>query len=163
MKINITDSDNTRPLWRESLPTLYQSLPHPKLAQAQRFHYGSIYFRDQLDKPKKVFTEIEKPELLLLNFRRQIEEETKRAQKKSMLPNTLVLDKRAKKTTLDGRQSEKFALTQRNGSESCYLGKTNIKDATSTLSRRKFFSSSKRIDLSKPNNAFPGPGAYFTE
>ena len=49
--------------------------------QANRFHYGSIYFKDEVNKPKKVFTEFEKPELLLQNFRRHIEEITLRVKK----------------------------------------------------------------------------------
>lgn len=56
MKIKLTESDNTRLLWKEPSHTLYQSLPHTSLDQAKRFHYGSIYFRDEINRPKKVFT-----------------------------------------------------------------------------------------------------------
>jgi hypothetical protein len=83
MKIKLNETDTTRLLWRDSPCTLRNVLQNPSMDQAQRFHYGSIYFKDEVNKPKKVFTEFEKPELLLMNFRRQIDEATMRAAKKS--------------------------------------------------------------------------------
>jgi hypothetical protein len=72
MKIKLTPKDTNKMLWHDSPCTLRNVLQNPSMDQAHRFHYGSIYFKDEVNKPKKVFTEFEKPELLLLNFRRQI-------------------------------------------------------------------------------------------
>ena len=81
MKIKLRHKDTGKLLWHDSPCTLRNVLQNPSMDHSHRFHYGSIYFKDEVNKPKKVFTEFEKPELLLLNFRRQIEEVTLRAKK----------------------------------------------------------------------------------
>ena len=50
------------------------------------------------------------------------------------------------------------------GNRSSYLGSYEVKDLTDRLrgSKRNFYSSN-RIDLSKPDNFFPGPGTYLTQ
>jgi hypothetical protein len=72
MKIKLNTKDTSRLLWTRSPCTLSNALQNPSIDQAPRFHYGSIYFKDEVNKAKKVFTEFEKPELILINFRRQI-------------------------------------------------------------------------------------------
>ena len=81
--------DTSKLLWRDSPCTLRCVLQNPSMDNAQRFHYGSIYYKDDVNRPKKVFTEFEKPELLLLNFRRQLEEVNIRARKISGGKNNL--------------------------------------------------------------------------
>jgi hypothetical protein len=56
MKIKLNKYDTARLLWRDSPCTLRNTLQNPSLDVAPRFHYGSIYFRDEVNKPKKVFT-----------------------------------------------------------------------------------------------------------
>lgn len=57
MKIKLGEADTARLLWRESPCTLSSALVNPYIDKAKRFHYGSIYFRDEVNRPKKVFTE----------------------------------------------------------------------------------------------------------
>jgi hypothetical protein len=56
MKIKLAQTDTARMLWRDSPCTLRNGLHNPSMNNARRFHYGSIYFRDEVNKPKKVFT-----------------------------------------------------------------------------------------------------------
>lgn len=51
-----SNTNTTRLLWRDSPCTLGCVLNNPPIDQAKRFHYGSIYFKDEVNKPKKVFT-----------------------------------------------------------------------------------------------------------
>lgn len=53
--------DTGKLLWNDSPCTLRNVVQNPSMDNAQRFHYGSIYFKDEVNKPKKVFTEFEKP------------------------------------------------------------------------------------------------------
>lgn len=48
--------DTGKLLWNDSPCTLRNVVQNPSMDNAQRFHYGSIYFRDEVNKPKKVFT-----------------------------------------------------------------------------------------------------------
>lgn len=83
MRIKLRTEDTNKLLWRDSPCTLRNTLQNITIDRSSRFHLGSIYHQDQINKAKKVFTELEKPELLLLNFRRQISEATARRQSKS--------------------------------------------------------------------------------
>ncbi len=49
-------TDTNRLLWRESPCTLRNVLQNPSMDNSKRFHYGSIYYKDEVNKPKKVFT-----------------------------------------------------------------------------------------------------------
>ena len=62
----------TDKLWRNSPCSNNYVLQNPSMDQTQRFNYGSIYYKDEVDKPKKIFTPFEKPDLVLLDFRRLI-------------------------------------------------------------------------------------------
>lgn len=42
--------------------------------KSERFRLFSIYHKDDVNKPKPVFNDIEKPELLLIQFRKEIDE-----------------------------------------------------------------------------------------
>ena len=44
-------------LWRNSPCSQNYVLQNPSMDLSRKFHYGSIYFRDEVNKPKKVFTE----------------------------------------------------------------------------------------------------------
>jgi hypothetical protein len=61
MKIKLMGRDTGKLLWNDSPCTLRNVVQNPSMDNAQRFHYGSIYFKDEVNKPKKVFTEFEKP------------------------------------------------------------------------------------------------------
>jgi len=56
MKIKIHGTDTSKLLWRDSPCTLRNVLQNPSVDTSERFNYGSIYFRDEVNKPKKVFT-----------------------------------------------------------------------------------------------------------
>lgn len=60
-------------LWRDSSCSHNYVLQNPSMDHTERFNFGSIYFKDEVDKPKKIFTVFEKPDLVLLEFRHQIE------------------------------------------------------------------------------------------
>jgi hypothetical protein len=55
-KIKLSGKDTGKLLWRDSPCTLRNVVANPSLDLAQRFHYGSIYYKDEVNKPKKVFT-----------------------------------------------------------------------------------------------------------
>lgn len=55
-----------RSLWNDSPCCMNYVLNNTSMNAVPRFQIGSIYHRDQVDKPKKVFNEFEKPDLLLL-------------------------------------------------------------------------------------------------
>ena len=57
MKVKAGRGNTARLLWKESPCTLRNVLQNPSVDLAPRFHYGSIYFKDEVNKPKKVFTE----------------------------------------------------------------------------------------------------------
>ena len=61
MKIKVHQKDTAHLLWRDSPCSLRCVVQNTSLDNAKRFHYGSIYFKDEVNKPKKVFTEFEKP------------------------------------------------------------------------------------------------------
>jgi hypothetical protein len=109
---------------------------------SKRFHYGSIYFKDDVNKPKKVFTEFEKPELLLLNFRRQLEEVEIRARKNSRTNQgpTSVREKRGLKhvtAPLEVKLYERPVKLEfkhdRHGNRSSYQGDYDVKQLTERL------------------------------
>lgn len=53
-------------------------------------------------------------------------------------------------------------LHDRHGNRSSYVGDYDVKQITERVrSTRRNFYSSQRMDLSKPDNFFPGPGSYF--
>lgn len=56
MKIKLTTKDTSKLLWHDSPCTLRNVIQNPSMDHAHRFHYGSIYFKDEVNKPKKVFT-----------------------------------------------------------------------------------------------------------
>ena len=61
-------------LWRNTPCSMNYVIQNPSMNKAPKFQRGSIYFRDQVDKPKKVFDDFEKPEQLLTQFRNQLKE-----------------------------------------------------------------------------------------
>lgn len=164
--------DTAKMLWNDSPCTLRNVLQNPSMDHAQRFHYGSIYFKDEVNKPKKVFTEFEKPELLLMNFRRQIEEVDLRAKKSASKYAEFSAGKEKKPYSKMSTNSTENRFYERppklelrhdrHGNRSSYLGEYEINDIRNRLSitKRNFYSS-QRVDLSKPANFYPGPGAYF--
>lgn len=42
-------------LWNNSPCCMNYVLNNPSVTHVPRFHIGSIYYRDQVDKPKKIF------------------------------------------------------------------------------------------------------------
>lgn len=44
-------------LWRDSPCSYNYTLQNPSMDNAPKFQRGSIYYRDLVDKPKKVFTD----------------------------------------------------------------------------------------------------------
>ena len=56
MKIKLNPKDTNKMLWTESPCTLRNVVQNPSMDNSLRFHYGSIYFRDEVNKPKKIFT-----------------------------------------------------------------------------------------------------------
>lgn len=61
-------------LWNATPCTIPYVSTSSSFDRSDRFKLGSIYHRDDVNKPKPVFNDIEKPELLLLQFRREIAE-----------------------------------------------------------------------------------------
>lgn len=59
-------------LWVESPCTIAFCSKLPPLEQSKRFHFNSIYYRDDPCKPSRKIDEFQKPDLLLSDFRRQI-------------------------------------------------------------------------------------------
>ncbi len=57
MRIKLNQTETSKLLWRDSPCTLSNVLQNPSLDHSLRFHYGSIYYRDEVNKAKKVFTE----------------------------------------------------------------------------------------------------------
>ena len=55
MAIKTGHANTSRLLWRDSPCTIRNVLQNPSMDAAPRFHYGSIYFKDEVNKPKKVF------------------------------------------------------------------------------------------------------------
>ena len=68
MKIKFANKNtpDVHALWRNAPCSMNYILQNPSMDKADKFKVGSIYHRDQVDKPKKVFTEFEKPDLLLI-------------------------------------------------------------------------------------------------
>ena len=56
MKIKLNPKNTSKMLWVDSPCTLNNVIQNPSIDNALRFHYGSIYFKDEVNRPKKVFT-----------------------------------------------------------------------------------------------------------
>lgn len=172
MRIKLTHQDTSKLLWRDSPCTLRNVIQNPSLDQATRFHYGSIYFKDEVNKPKKIFTEFERPELLLFNFRRQLEDVNLRSKKLSVHssgPSHFSRNKKSKSTTpLENKLYERPTKLElrhdRFGNRSTYHGNFDVRELSERVrNSKRNFSSSRRIDLGRPENFYPGPGTYFPE
>lgn len=57
MKIKLNQRNTSKMIWTDSPCTLANVLQNPSMDNTERFKYGSIYFKDEVNKPKKVFTE----------------------------------------------------------------------------------------------------------
>ena len=136
MKIKMRGSNTSDILWRQSPCTLGTVLQNPSLDVTPRFSFGSIYYKDEVNKPKKVFTEFEKPDLLLHNFRRQLKEVDIQARKTSVNKKGMStsrgrsMSKRMTSFT-DSKFYEKPKLLDlkhdRFGNRSSFLGAYNVK------------------------------------
>lgn len=61
MKINLRENQEEffktdNKLWRESPCTLQYVCPNIPIDRTQRFNIGSIYYKDEVNKQKKIFT-----------------------------------------------------------------------------------------------------------
>lgn len=61
-------------LWMQTPCTIPFVSASNSFNKTERFKLFSIYHKDDVNKPKPVFNDIEKPELLLQQFRREIQE-----------------------------------------------------------------------------------------
>lgn len=68
-----TYNDEQR-LWNNSPCSLNYALQNPSMDKTPKFDIGSIYYRDEVNKPKRVFDDLQKPEQLLTQFRNQLKE-----------------------------------------------------------------------------------------
>ena len=126
-------SEQKEQLWRDSPCTVRYANRHVSLDKIERFSFGSIYYKDDINQQKKVFTESEKPELMLKNFRRQIEEATFSKRKYSQNSSKLSPQKTKHNSfharTLTFFDSKLYQVPEkielkydRNGTRSTYLG-----------------------------------------
>ena len=59
-------------IWSESPCSLPFVSKKASIEKAKRFHYNSIYYKDDPFKPARKVDEFQKPDLILTEFRRQI-------------------------------------------------------------------------------------------
>ena len=72
-------------IWVDSPCSLSYTSNLPPLERAKRFHFNSIYYRDDPNKPAKREDQLRKPDLLISDFRRNIKEVDNSLKRKSEL------------------------------------------------------------------------------
>ena len=78
---------NSNTIWVESPCTLPYVSRHASIEKTKRFHYNSIYYKDDPFQPARKIDEFQKPDLLLLEFRRQIREASRKPKNIRPVPN----------------------------------------------------------------------------
>lgn len=63
--LNEPKSKRTSSLWNNSPCSLQYASVSSSIGKTDRFRIGSIYYKDPVDKSKKVYNEFEKPEILV--------------------------------------------------------------------------------------------------